>query len=204
MPSPGSLQRHALRGAAMAALAVLPLAAAQDGRDGDEPEPPAAYQAMVDAALEPAGRVDAGALRIDRFEFELTGGDLYVLPHGSAAGDIAVYLGDGVVRAWPPDGVEHHQLEKFLDEDLLEEHFDRFVFWLTGDAGARLRALAAGPPGRRAGRADDLLADRREALLEHQFHNPDSRLLLDLVAPASAPSPPRRPPYFYAQIDGDD
>ena len=204
MPSPGSPQRHARRGAALAALAVLPLAAGQDGRDGDEPEPPAAYRALVDAALEPAGRIDGGRLRIDRFEFELIGGDLYALPHGDADGDVAVYLGDGVVRAWPPDGVEHQQVEKFLDEDLLEERFDRFVFWLAGDAGARLRALAGGPPGARAERANDLLDDRREALLEHQFHNPDSRLLLDMLAPATAAQNTRRPPYFYAQIDGDD
>ena len=196
MPSPGSPPRHELRSPALAVLAVLavvPLAAGQDGRDAGEPEPPAAYQALVDAALEPAGRIDGGVLRIDRFVFELTGGDLYVLPHGGAAGDVAVYLGDGVVRAWPPDGVEHQQVEKFLDEDLLEEQFDRFVFWLTGDASGRLRALAAGPGGRRAGRADDLLDDRREALLEHQFYNPDSRLLLDILAPEAAAAAPRRP-----------
>ena len=167
---------------------MLPLAAGQDGSDGDEPRKPAAYQALVDAALEPAGRIDGGTLRVDRFEFELSGGNLYVLPNGGAAGDVAVYLGDGLVRAYPPDGVEHQQVEKFLDEDLLEERFDRFVFWLAGDAGARLRALAGGPPGQRAGRASDLLDDRREALLEHQFYNPDSRLLLEM--PASAASPP--------------
>ena len=205
MPSPGSPPRHELRSPALAVLAVLavaPLAAGQDGRDAGVPEPPTAYQALVDAALEPAGRIDGGVLRIDRFEFELSGGDLYVLPHGGAAGDVAVYLGDGVVRAWPPDGVEHQQVEKFLDEDLLEEQFDRFVFWLTGDASARLRALAGGPAGRRAGRADDLLDDRREALLEHQFYNPDSRLLLDILAPEAAAA--RRPAYFHAQVDGDD
>ncbi len=200
----GSFRRHVLRGAALAALAVLPLAAGQDGRDGDEPEPPAAYQALVDAGLEPAGRIEGGKLHIDRFEFELTGGDLYALPDGGASGDVAVYLGDGVVRAWPPDGVEHQQVEKFLDEDLLEERFDRFVFWLAGDAGRRLRALAGGAPGERAGRANDLLDDRREALLEHQFYNPDSRLLLEMLAPAAAAPDPRRPPYFYAQIDGND
>ena len=204
MPSPGPPRRHPLRGVAPAMLAAFTLAAGQGAGDHDAPAPPAAYQALVDAALESAGRIDNGALRIDRFEFELTGGDLYVLPHGSAAGDIAVYLGDGLVRAYPPDGVEHQQVEKFLDEDLLEERFERFVFWLAGDAGTRLRALAGGQPGRRAGRATDLLHDRREALLEHQFHNPDSRLLLDLLAPASALPPPRRPPYFFAQIDGDD
>lgn len=209
MPSPllplRNLPRGAARtGAALAMLLALPQVAGLGAQEADDPGPPAAYAALVDARLEPAGRIDDGTLRIDRFTFELTGGDLYVLPHGSAAGDVAVYLGDGVVRGYPPDGVEHQQLEKFLDEDLLEERFDRFVFWLAGDSGARLRALAAGPPGSRAGRANDLLDDRREALLEHQFHNPDSRLLLDLLAPARASSAPRRPAYFHGQIDGDD
>ena len=210
MPSPGArprcrLFRIARPAAVLAALAALPPAAALGVQEEeDAPNPPAAYSSLRDARLEPAGRIDDGALRIDRFTFELTGGDLYVLPHGSAAGDVVVYLGDGVVRGYPPDGVEHQQVEKFLDEDLLEERFDRFVFWLAGDSGARLRALAGGPPGRHAGRANDLLDDRREALLEHQFHNPDSRLLLDLLRPASTPPPPRRPSYFYAQLDGDD
>ena len=210
MPPPGARLRCCFRGAArpgatVAALALaLPAVAGLVAQEEEGPGPPAAYEALRDARLEPAGRIDAGTLRIDRFTFELSGGDLYVLPDGGVAGDIAVYLGDGVVRCYPPDGVEHQQVEKFLDEDLLEEPFDRFVFWLAGDAGARLRALASGPPGRRAGRANDLLDDRREALLEHQFHNPDSRLLLDLLTPASTPPPPRRPPYFYAQIDGDD
>ena len=188
--------------ALLVVLAALPVAAAQDSSDGEAPEPPPAYRALVDTPLEPAGRIDGGTLRVDRFAFELRGGELYVLPGGGPAGDIAVYLGEGIVRAWPPDAVEHQQLEKHLDEDLLEEPFDRFVFWLTGNASERLRALATGPPGDRARRASDLLSDRREALLEHQFHNPDSRLLLDLLAPA--PPAPRRPAYFYAQIDADD
>ena len=204
MPSPQSPLPHLLRGAALAALAVLPLAAGQSDREEDGPGPPAAYEALRDARLEPGGRIEAGTLRIDRFTFELTGGDLYVLPDGGAAGDVAVYLGDGVVRCYPPDGVEHQQVEKFLDEDLLEERFDRFVFWLAGDSGARLRALAGGPPGRHAGRANDLLDDRREALLEHQFENPDSRLLLDLLAPPSPRPPPGRPAFFHGQIDGED
>ena len=204
MPRLNSRLQYFLSGAAVAIPAALPPAGGLGAQEVDDPSPPAAYEALRDARLEPAGRIENGALRIDRFEFELTGGDLYVLPDGGAAGDIAVYLGDGVVRCYPPDGVEHQQVEKFLDEDLLEERFDRFVFWLTGDAGARLRALAGGAPGDRAGRANDLLDDRREALLEHQFHNPDSRLLLDLLAPASTTPPPRRPPYFHAQVDADD
>ena len=202
MPLLASRLRYHLRAALPAALLALPPAAGLAAQAEDAPLRPPTYEALRAARLEPAGRIDGGTLRIDRFTFELAGGDLYVLPDGGRGGDIAVYLGDGVVRCYPPDGVEHQQVEKFLDADLLEEPFDRFVFWLAGATGARLRALADGPPGRRAGRANDLLEDRREALLEHQFHNPDSRLLPDLLAPT--PAPARRPPYFYAQIDGDD
>lgn len=204
LPAPASRPRRRFRGAAAAVLLALPLAAAPGAQEAaDGPRQPAAYEALRNARLEPAGRIDGGTLRIDRFTFELGGGDLYVLPDGGAAGDIAVYLGDGVVRCYPPDGVEHQQVEKFLDDDLLEEPFDRFVFWLAGDSGARLRALADGAAGRQAGRANDLLAERRKALLEHQFENPDSRLLLDRLAPASPPLP-ARPAFFHGQIDGDD
>ncbi len=198
--------RPALRLAA--AVAALPALALTAGAPDDDEEvalgPPPAYEALVETRLEPAGRIDGGSLRIDRFEFELTGGDLYLLPRDDERATVAVYLGDGVVRCYPPDGVEHQQVEKFLDEDYLEEEFDRFVFWLAGPAGRELHALAAGPPGRQAGRANDLLEDRREALLERRHENPDSRLLFDVLAPASTLPAPRRPTYFYAQIDGDD
>lgn len=184
----------------LTALAPAPAAASDDDGLG----PPPAYRALVETRLAPAGRIEGGSLRVDRFVFELTGGDLYLLPRPDERVTVAVYLGDGVVRCYPPDGVEHQQLRKFLDEDFLAEEFDRFVFWLAGPAGARLRALAGGAPGRQARRANDLLADRREALLERQRENPDSRLLLDLLDPAPHRADPRRPPYFYAQLDGDD
>ena len=116
---------------------------------------------------------------------------------------IAIYLGRGTVRAWPPDGIEHQQMRKLLDEDFLEEEFERLVFWTTGDVGARLAALASGPPGRRAGRAADLLEDRREELLERQLANPDSRVLMALWrAEADPPLGPPPRPYVYADIDG--
>ena len=198
-----------LRPVAAVALPALSLALAPaqaaTGRGGDGGlGPPPAYRALVETRLAPAGRIEGGALQVDRFVFELTGGDLYLLPRPDERVTVAVYLGGGVVRCYPPDGVEHQQLRKFLDADFLAEEFDRFVFWLAGPAGARLRALAGGAPGRQARRANDLLADRREALLERQRENPDSRLLLDLLRPAPHRADPRRPPYFYAQVDGDD
>ena len=117
---------------------------------------------------------------------------------------VAVYLGDGLVRCYPPDGVEHQQLEKLIDEDYLEEEFDRFVFWFTDDTADRLRDLAGDTEGREARKANDLLENRREELLEGPAQNPDSRLLVDLLSPSLDTDGLPRPSYFYAQIDGDD
>jgi hypothetical protein len=167
--------------------------------------PPPLYTALVEGELEPAGRIQNQRVTIDRFEFELTNGDLYLLAPLEGNPAIAVFLGDGVVRSYPPDGVEHQQLERFLDDDdFLEEPFDRFLFWFTDDTGLRLRALADDFQGRNADDAQDLLDDRREELLEHQLWNPDARVLADLLTPAGAAPTHATRPFFYAQIDSDD
>ncbi len=179
----------------------LASAAADDGED-EALGPPPLYDELRDARPEGVGRIRGGRLEIDRFAFELTDGDVYVVRIGAHV-PIAIYLGRGTLRAWPPDGVEHQQMRKLLDEDFLEEEFERLVFWTTGDVGARLAALASGPPGRRAGRAADLLEDRREELLERQLANPDSRVLMALWrAEADPPLRPPARPYVYADIDG--
>ena len=167
--------------------------------------PPALYQALVDGELEPAGHIQDQRITIDRFEFAFTDGDLYVLAPIPDQPAIAVFLGDGVVTAYPPDGVEHQQLEKFLDdEDQIEEEFDRLVFWLAGDVGARLRALADDTVGRDADDAQDVLEDRREALLEHERKNPDARVLIDLLSMDEPNSGPLPRSFFSAEIDTDD
>ena len=200
--------RHVGRCGVTAALVALLLSAAPGVRaagvqDDDEAlGPPPLYDELREARPEAVGRIRDGRLRIDRFSFELTDGDLYVVRLGGRI-PIAVYLGRGTMRAWPPNGVEHQQLRKLIDEDYLDEEFERLVFWTTGDVGERLVALATGPPGRRARRAADLLEDRREELLERQLANPDSRVLMALWRAAADPplAPPPRP-YVYADIDG--
>ena len=184
-----------------AALA-LGSAAAQDDDEDAALGPPPLYDELREARPEAVGSIRDGQLQIDRFAFELTDGDLYVVRVGERI-PIAIYLGRGTVRAYPPNGVEHQQMRKLIDEDFLEEEFERLVFWTTGDVGDRLAALAAGPPGRQARRAADLLEDRREALLERQLANPDSRVLMALWRGAAAPpvEPPPRP-YVYGDIDG--
>ena len=167
--------------------------------------PPPMYTALIEGELEPAGRIQNQRFTVDRFEFELTSGDLYLLAPLDGDPAIAVFLGDGVVRAYPPDGVEHQQVERFLDDDdLIEEPFDRFFFWFTDDTGLRLRALADGSPGRDIDDARDLLDDRREELLEHQLMNPDGRVLADLLTLEGVNSTRETRRFFYAQIDSDD
>ena len=205
-PSPPS-RRHQwqllLLSAGLLALAAVPLSTAAPDDQDEGLGPPPAYDKLLAARLEPVGRIRDGRLRVDRVEFELAEGDLYVATVEDRV-TIAVYLGDGVVRCYPPDGVEHQQVEKFLDEDYLEEEFDRFVFWFTDDTGDRLRSLADQTPGRDVKEANELLEDRREELLERQLENPDSRLLLDLLTPRSDPPGDFARSYFYTQIDGDD
>ena len=188
-------------------LTILTMPVASEIRDDDTPGlgPPPLYKALIESELEPVGHIRDGRLTIDRFEFELTDGELYLLSPIEGQVAIAVFLGDGVVRCYPPDGVEHQQLEKFLDnDDFLEESFDRFVFWFADDTGVRLREQTDGVAGRNADDARDLLRDRRKALLEDQLTNPDGRLLADLLSRdrRSAARPTRA--FFYAQIDSDD
>ena len=184
-----------------AGVAARGTASAADDED-DGLGPPALYDELRDARPEPAGHIRGGRLRVDRFEFELEEGNLYLIPPVAGRVPIAVYLGRGTVRAWPPDGVEHQQLRKLIDEDHLEEEFERAVFWFTGDLDARLRALAGGAPGREAKKAADVLADRREAQLEGRLFSPDSRVLMELWGRAAEPPLPAGDrPYFFAAID---
>ena len=84
-------------------------AAAADDAEDEALGPPPLYDELREARPEAVGRIRDGRLEIDRFAFELTGGDLYVVRLGEHI-PIAIYLGRGTVRAWPPNGVEHQQL----------------------------------------------------------------------------------------------
>ena len=183
---------------------TLPVATQDSDKNQDEGSglgPPPIYDELREAELQPAGHIIDGRLTIDRVEFELTDGDLYLLRVEDRP-VIAVFLGDGLIRCYPPDGVEHQQLEKFLDDDdFLEEVFDRFIFWFSDDTGERLRALADNNLGTDA---NDLLKDRREHLLEDQLTNPEGRLVVDLLNFQELTDRTQARHYFYAQVDGDD
>ena len=206
----GPTARRAVRRPVLAATAALLLAGgavaarAMSAAANDENEglgPPALYDELRGARPEPVGHLSGASLGVDRFEFTFAQGDLYLIPPVAGRVPIAVFLGRGTVRGWPPDGVEHQQLRKLTDDDALDEEFEQAVFWFTGDFGARLRALAAGPPGREANKAADLLEDRREAQLEGPLLSPDSRILLDLWELAAEPPHGGERPYFLADID---
>ena len=207
----GPLRTRPFVWSSIAALAGLGLFAAPAAADDDEPGlgPPPLYDELREAEPEPAGHIRGGRLWIDRFELELERGDLYLTPPVGGDSHVAVFLGRGTVRAWPPDGVEHQQLRKLIDENYLEEEFERFVFWFTGDLDERLRGLVTealsaggGRRGRRQQeRAADLLEDRREALLEDRLRNPDARVALDRWRAASGLTPTERP-YLFGSRDG--
>ena len=205
--------RRAARRSALAAAAALLLAGGTVGTrviaaaaDDDEGlGAPPLYDELRRARPAPAGHISGGSLWVDRFEFTFEEGDLYLTPPVAGRAPIAVFLGRGTVRAWPPDGVEHQQLRKLIEEDHLEEEFERAIFWSTGDLDARLRALASGAPGREVKKAADLLDDRREANLEQRLFNVESRVLMELWRAAAEPSLPAGDrPYFFAELDGEE
>jgi len=186
---------------------IVTVSVASAIQDDDAPSLglPPLYEALTEGELEPAGHIRDGRLTIDRVEFELADGDLYLLSPAEGRPAIAVFLGDGVVRSYPPDGVEHQQLEKFLDDDdFLEASFDRFVFWFGDDTGVRLSEQADGVARGNANEAQDLLEDRRRDLLEDQLVNPDSRLFADLLAGDRRPDTHPTLAFFSAQIDTND
>ena len=170
--------------------------------EAQNPSEPPLYEQLISGDLVPVGQIRNGRITIDRFDFELIDGELYTISPINDQIAIVVFLGEGVVRSYPPDGVEHQQLEKFLDgEDVLEETFERFVFWFSDDTGIQLREQVDDVTPENLDRAKDLLRDRRKNLLEQQLINPDSRLLVDLVSlqRMQETGPIRR--FFHAQID---
>ena len=178
-------------------------ATVQEDGDDEGLGPSPLYEALREARVTHAGQIRDGRLQLDRFELELTDGHLYLAPEIGGAVTTAVFLGDGLVRAYPPDTVEHHQLEKLSDEHHLEAEFDRLLLRFTDDTVARLQALTTPAPERNTGKANDLLEDRRKDRLEQQLDNPDSRVLEDLLRRQAGALPPGRA-YVLADIDTKD
>ena len=174
---------------------------AQDDDEGLGPPP--LYDELREAEVTHAGHIRDGRLRIDRFEVELRDGHLYLAPEIDGVVSTAVFLGDGLVRAYPPDAIEHHQLEKLSDEHHLEEAFDRLFLRFTDHTADRLRALTTPAPERDTDKANDLLEDRRRDRLNRQLINPDSRVLEDLLRRQAGTLPPGRT-YVLADIDSKD
>ena len=175
----------------------------QDDDDDEGLGPPPLYEELREAEVTHVGEIRDGRLRLDRFELELRDGHLYLAPEIGGVVSTAVFLGDGLVRAYPPDAIEHHQLEKLSDEHHLEEEFDRLLLRFTDDRADRLRALAMPAPERDTNKANDLVKDRREDRLERQLSNPDSRVLEDLLRRQAGALPPARA-YALADIDSTD
>ena len=180
-----------------------PSQAARGDDDGKGLGPPPLYEELREAEVTYVGAIHDGRLRLDRFELELRDGHLYLAPEIGGVVSTAVFLGDGLVRAYPPDAVEHHQLEKLSDEHHLEAEFDRLVLRFTDDMADRLRAMAMAAPERHTGTANDLVEDRRKDRLERQLSNPDSRVLEDLLRRQAGALPPGRA-YVLADIDSKD
>ena len=198
-----------LAGAALVALGMATAAAARAGtpQDSDEEGPgrPPLYQELREAEVSYAGEIRGGRFRVDRFELELEEGRLYLAPKIGGLVTAAVFVGDGRLLGYPPDAVEHHQLERFSDEHQVDEAFDRLVLWSGDDTAERLRALAAPARERRRDteRANRLLRDRRRRLLEERNFNPESRIIHDLWRRETGTLPTGRA-YRLVELDSKD
>ena len=210
LPARGAFPR--VIGAALLAalwLGPSPQATAPTGstgqEDGDDEGlgPPPIYETLREAKLTHAGHIRDGRLGLDRFEIELRDGHLYLTSAIGGVVSTAVFLGDGLVRAFPPDAVEHHQLEKLSEEHHLDVEFDRLLLRFTDDTADRLQALTTPAPERDTNKANDLLERRRKNRLERQLDNPDSRVLEDLLRRQAGALPPGRA-YLLAEIDSKD
>ena len=199
-----------LSGAAFAALGAVTAAPAlagapQDNADTEGPGAPPLYEELREAEVSYAGDIRGGRFRVDRFELELEEGRLYLTPEIGGTVPAAVFVGDGRLLGYPPDAVEHHQLERFSDEHLVDEAFDRLVLWTGDDTAEGLRALAA--PGRESRRdtrrADRLLRNRRRRMLVERNFNPESRILHDLWRRETGTLPPGRA-YRLVELDSKD
>ena len=182
---------------------TTPVSVQDDDGDDEGLGPSPRYDELREARLTHAGRIHDGRLRIDRFELELEDGHLYLAPEIDGVVSTAVFLGDGVVRGYPPDAVEHHQLEKLSDEHHLEEAFDRLFLRFTDDTADRLRALTTAAPERDTDKANTLLERRRRDRLNQQLINPDARVLEDLLRRQAGTLLPDRA-YVLAEIDSKD
>ena len=165
--------------------------------------PPAVYEQLRAARLHHAGRVHDRTLRVDRFEFQFADGQLFLLDPVAGYVTGAVFIGKGTVRAFPPDAVEHQQLRKLLDADMLEDRFERLVLRFSDASAYRLEALADQGPDQSVASAQQLFDDQREARFKDLLENPDSRIAADLIDQEHLVAPTRqRTPYALALIDG--
>ena len=183
-----------------------PLARAGE-QTGDESAeglgPSPRYEALREAEVVHVGQIRNERVRLDRFEIELMDGQLYLAPDVEGIVSPVVLLGDGVLRGYPPDAVEHHQLKKLSDEHSVEEAFDRLVVWSAGDLAEQLRARATPSPEDDADTANRLLETRRKRRLERQLDNPESRVLEDLLQREAATLDPDTA-YLLAEFDSKD
>ena len=182
--------------------AGIPSGFTQDKGTENATTPPL-YDTIRHAELVHAGQILDGSLRLDRFVLELTDGHLYLAPQTDGVVTTVIFLGNGLIRGYPPDAVEHHQLEKLSDKHHVEETFDRLLIWSAGDVSNQIRALATPADERDTDKANRLLESRREARLHQQLDNPDSRVLNDLLRRQAETLDPERT-YLAVELDTKD
>jgi hypothetical protein len=137
-------------------------------------------------------------LKRDAATFTLKSGEIYFVGpiDGRTVG--AVFLGEGQLTLTPPTIAEKHSLSLFIDQQNLDESFDKLVLRFTDKTFAEIQASAQvhmGTGGPQAARARDAYRDNQLLLRKTLRRNLELRSLIDLYNP-------RHSGFFTAFIEG--
>jgi len=154
------------------------------------------YEALKKFELKGTVKVDNLKLKRDRAEMVFTGDIYFAAPiNGRVTG--AVFIGQGMFHASPPDiAFEHENLARLIDKDAVDSDFKTAVLRFTDDTfdiiGKGMSDAAAIP-----GNALDLARDLEPRMLEETGANISSRLAVSMANKES-------PGFFMAQFDKGD
>jgi Carboxypeptidase regulatory-like domain/Peptidase family M1 domain len=146
----------------------------------------------------PFATVNNLVLHRDAAIFTLRSGEIYFAPavEGRTVG--AVFMGEGELKLTPPTENERHSLKLFIDEEALDESFDRLVLRFTDKTFDELKSspqVQMSTNGPQAARAHDAYHDNQILLRKTLRRNMELRTLVDMYNP-------QRPGFFAAFVNG--
>ncbi len=147
-------------------------------------DPATLYAGLMAARFDVSRSLEVQGLRIHRGPavFHLLRGTW--IPMTPVGGQVtgAAFVGEGRLSFTPPEGIEQDQLERFSESRTLDEPFELLYLRFSDDTAERLTDGIRRPAEPNiAQRVRRVHADVREDLLDKQWVNIETRLLVDMV-----------------------